>query len=88
MVEMKIQMIGCFMFTRGDDLRTRGPHGRNVEGYMFTRGDGLRTRGPHGRNKNINDVGNIEDSMFTRGDEIGTRGSHDRNKSTDVCCTI
>ena len=45
MVEMKIQMIGCFMFTRGDDLRTRGPHGRNVEGYMFTRGDGLRTRG-------------------------------------------
>ena len=50
MVEMKID----YMFTRGDELRARGPYDRNenINGYMFTRGDELRTGGPHGRNEN------------------------------------
>ena len=39
------------MFTGGDELRARGPHGRmkNINSYMFTRGDELRTGGPHGK---------------------------------------
>ena len=60
MVEMKNKNDCCIiegsMFTRGDELRTRGPHGRNEninDGYMFTRGDELRARGPHGRKENI-----------------------------------
>ena len=56
MVEMRID----YMFTIGEELRARGPHGRNenkndgytIECSMFTRGDELRTRGPHGRNEN------------------------------------
>ena len=46
------------IFTRGDELRTGGPHGRNestnvcstIEGSMFTRGDeATRIRGPYRR---------------------------------------
>ena len=79
-----------YMFTRGDQLRARGPHGINevkknngciIEGSMFTRGDELRTRGPHGRKMKPPRIRGSysKETMAARGsgDMLRTRGPYD-----------